>query len=957
MRFSQFVATISLLSAFPLGVGAQEPTGTVAGTVVEASNGQPVSGAQVFIPDTDLGTLTNAQGRFVLVNVPEGEHALRAEILGYTPETRTVTVGADETAQVEFRLPVEALGLDEIVVTGTAGQARRREVGNSVDQVNMDRTTEPKLSVEGALQGQAAGVNIMQTSGTIGAGSQIRLRGNVSVAMGSQPLVYVDGVRVYGEAYPSMHGRDAISGRGAATATSAINDINPEDIERVEVVKGPAATTLYGTEASAGVIQIFTKRGQTGDARWTAQTTQGFGKVQPFAPEGLTFGAEDRKSEFMYIDPWLGSGHWQEYGLSVSGGAGDMSYFLSTAMEDNQGVLPNDQEERYSVRGNLDFSPVPGLNLQWNTSFTSDLINRTPMGNNAQGLGLNAYRLDQNYFGSGDKEFLDQILEFEITEDISRFTTGLNARHTSGALSNRFALGYDVANWEGRQVRRFGFILFERGAVGNLRWTSGTLSADYVGSYGFELPGGLRSTLSWGAQSITETHTEVEGYGEGLPGPGEPTVTSGANRLAWENRQRVVTAGGFVQNVLDVADRYFLTIGLRVDGNSAFGSDFGLQPYPKVSGSYVLSDEAFWPEGWGSVRLRAAYGHAGRAPGAFDAVRTWDPASYAGDPAFQPRNLGNPDLGPERTKETEIGFESSQLDDRISTSFTYYRQITDDALFDVQQIPSNGNWSSQLENVGTMRNTGIELSVDAAILEGESFGWDAGASFSTNHSRVLDMGGAPPFLSNDMRVEEGEPLCTWTSRRIMNPHERAEPVVSTDPEDLCHGPAWPTHTVQVQNTFTFPAGVELSARGEFQGGHYSLITPTAAAVGRGNTFWPACIEAYELWGEGRDDEVKAWDRLRCRQSTSSGDWNVSPADFFKIRNITLSAPVGSWVPGVADAALSVSAQNIRLYKHSDMELFDPEMGGSNWGPESGSRRIMEHIPAPMRFTAQLRLNW
>ncbi|MDZ7780476.1 MAG: TonB-dependent receptor [Gemmatimonadota bacterium] len=957
MRSLQFLSILSSLLLFPLGTVAQGPSGTVAGTVVDQSNGQPLSGVQVFIPDGDLGTLTNAQGRFILVNVPAGEHTLRAEILGYTPASRTVTVGAEETTQVDFSLPVEALGLDEIVVTGTAGQARRREVGNTVEQLNMDRMSEPMVNVESALQGQAPGVNILQTSGTIGAGSQIRLRGNVSVAMGSQPLVYVDGVRVYGEAYPSMHGRDAMSGRGAATASSAINDINPDNIERVEIVKGPAATTLYGTEASAGVIQIFTKRGQTGDARWTAQTRQGFAKVQPFAPKGATYGAEDRKSEFLYIDPWLGNGHWQQYGLSVSGGSGDLGYFLSGAMEDNQAVLPNDKEERYSVRGNLDFEPLPGLNVQWNTSFTSDAIQRTSMGNNAQGLALNAYRLDQNYFGSGDKEFLDQILEFEITEDITRFTTGLNARHTAGNLSNRFTLGYDVANWEGRQVRRFGFILFERGAVGNLRWTLSTLSADYVGSYAFDLPAGLRSTFSWGAQSVTETRNEVEGYGEDLPGPGEPTVTSGANRLAWENRQRVVTAGGFVQNVLDIADRYFLTLGLRVDGNSAFGSDFGLQAYPKVSGSYVLSDEEFWPDAWGSVRLRGAYGHAGRAPGAFDAVRTWDPASYAGSSAFQPRNLGNPNLGPERTKEAEVGLETSHWDDRISSSFTYYRQVTEDALFDVQQVPSNGNWPSQLENVGKLRNSGIELSVDASILEGPAFGWDAGVSLSTNHSRVLDMGGAPPFMSNDMRIEEGKPLCTWTPRRIMNPHEQAEPVVSTDPDDLCHGPAWPTHILQVRNTFDLPGGIGLSARGEFQGGHYSLIGPTSSAVGRGNTLWPVCLEANRLWDEGRDDEVKAWDRLRCRQSTSSSDWNVSPADFFKIRNISLTAPVASWIPGTSDATLSLSARNIRLYKDPDMELFDPEMGGSNWGPESGSRRIREHIPAPMRFSAQLQVNW
>src|SRR5690606_33662539 len=183
--------------------------------------------------------------------------------------------------------------------------------------------------------------------------------------------------------------------------------------------------------------------------------------------------------------------------------------------------------------------------------------------------------------------------------------------------ANRITVGYDQAHWEGRNVRRFGYIIYPGGALGVTRWANETLSVDYVGSYAFSLPGDLRNTVAWGAQSIAEDRSAVEGWSEGFPGAGEPTLPSGADTRSYESREQVITAGVFGQTVFGFRDRYFLTLGMRVDGNSAFGGDFGLQPYPRASFSYVLSDEPFWPESLGSLRLRGAYGHAGRAPGAF----------------------------------------------------------------------------------------------------------------------------------------------------------------------------------------------------------------------------------------------------------------------------------------------------------------------------------------------------
>ena len=338
----------------------------------------------------------------------------------------------------------------------------------------------------------------------------------------------------------------------------------------------------------------------------------------------------------------------------MSGGAQDLGYFLSGAAEHNKGILPQDREKRYNLRGNLDFDPLPGLSMQWNTAYTTNETQRTSNSSNAQGLGINAYRLDQNYLGDASKELIDKILEYDNFENTEHFTTGLTARHSLGSLSNKLTLGYDIANWEARNIRRFGYIMYAHGALGSTRWSHKTLSFDYVGSYEFQLPADLRTTVSWGAQTVTNDQAEVEGWAEYFPGPGEPTLSSGAETQSWETRLRVINAGAFFQDVIDFRDRYFLTLGVRVDGNSAFGTNFGLQPYPKASLSYVVSDEGFWPDALGSLRLRAAYGQAGRAPGAFDAVRTWDPASWAGESAFVPAISAIPTSAPSARRNSRL---------------------------------------------------------------------------------------------------------------------------------------------------------------------------------------------------------------------------------------------------------------------------------------------------------------
>jgi TonB-dependent starch-binding outer membrane protein SusC len=295
---------LAVLFAGASAAQAQQ-TGQIAGTVTDAQSGAPLSEVQVYLSGTDIGGLSRANGRYLLINVAPGTYQLRAERIGMKTETRSVTVTAGQTVAENFALQTEALGLDEIVVTGTAGASRRREVGSSITQINVTDILERPTLTTTMLQGAAPGIDITSGGGEAGMGKQIRLRGMKSVEMTNQPIIYIDGIRMMSNALPSVGSIGLTGGEGANIQPSPLDNINPNDIERIEVIKGSAATTLYGTEASSGVIQVFTKRGSAGRPVWTGEVQQGTGWVQKFGING----ADYLNMEHYLRDAWWGGGY------------------------------------------------------------------------------------------------------------------------------------------------------------------------------------------------------------------------------------------------------------------------------------------------------------------------------------------------------------------------------------------------------------------------------------------------------------------------------------------------------------------------------------------------------------------------------------------------------------------------------------------------------------------------
>jgi hypothetical protein len=366
----------------------------------------------------------------------------------------------------------------------------------------------------------------------------------------------------------------------------------------------------------------------------------------------------------------------------------------------------------------------------------------------------------------------------------------------------------------------------------------------------------------------------------------------------------------------------------------------------------VVSDEGFWHEGLGTLKLRAAYGQAGRAPGAFAAVQTWDPVGWGDQPAVRPSNRGNAGLGPERTTELELGFDQSALDGRLNVDFTYFDAVTDDALFAVNAAPSEGFLNSVLQNVGQLKKSGVEVAVTGTLLDRPRFGLTTGVNLSTVRSRVASLGGVPPFGIGNNNVgwlAEGNPAPSVRGMLIRNPD-----AVGAAPDTVSNhlfGPSQPTHIVSGTVTVRTFRQITLALRGEYQGGAYINEDASYQALSR-SVQWPTCFAAYDKIAANQPLTVR--ESLTCRATNVRSTMFIFPADFFKLRDLTLTVPLGRLIPKTSSSSLVLSAQNF-YRRNYGMPLFDPEMSGND-GFNANPRYISEQIPAPAMYMSALRVS-
>jgi TonB-linked SusC/RagA family outer membrane protein len=1011
------LCTLALFGAFFVQPVSAQETGRITGQVTASQTMRPLDGAQISVEGTGIGGLANAQGRFLLLNVPVGTYSVRVTMIGYGTVRQQVTVTAGQVSNVDFQIAETALALDEIVVTGTAAEVRAKEVGNSLDAITSREIENiPLRNSEDILAGRAPGVTVMTNSGQPGAGGTVKIRGINSISQTKDPLIYVDGIRIFNE--PTR------SGWGARNSTTPLQDIRADDIERIEVIKGAAATTLYGTEASAGVIQIFTKKGISGAPIWNAEVTGGFNQQSSFLanpgddPTDLytkcgnlddlyslnlqaRTSSPDLGQKVFIQDPtcpedgtWQQLGLVQNYNLNVRGGVGDVTYYVSGAFNDTKGTLPTGQSKDGGFRTNLGFSPISELNISLNTAYTRRNTDWVADGNNATGFLLNVGRGAQNYLkgGKGDdcanvpadrlcitnRYLFDQTL----TTLNDHFITGLTTQwNPTEALSNRFSVGWDYLAIKNETTRPFGNLYTPAGYFWDENTKHTKLSLDYAGSFQNNFGERIASTFSWGGQIFKDKHRWTELDVDGFAGPGTPTIDSGAEvTYRGETTINSTSAGFFFQEMLGLDDNLFLTLGLRVDGNSAFGTNFGLQTYPKASLAWVMSDYDWFPTDFvDQFKLRGAVGESGKAPSAFASVRTWSGIGIDGTPGFTPGDPGNADVGPERTREVEFGADMSFFAGRFGAEVTHYRASTTDALI-LRDLPaSEGFLANRTENVGQIDNSGWEFQLNAALVRTASVEWRARANMSFMHSEAVDVDGDGVMddsscisVRSYAAICEGQQVPVNRARRIMNPDEIAKPILSDG--DTTIGPVYPTKLMGFGTTVSIGNNLSIDALMEGQFGHF-LPNYTGYQNERRGSWHPcfdiktAMIAAYRAGDTENLPGVTARDRARCAINSTinkgysySSDYWIESADFWRLRSITASYQLPeNFLKWGKSTTVTFSARNLLTitdYSGTDPEVADfaDQAGNIAEGGEFG-RRDYYQIPNPRTYTMSIRVSW
>ncbi len=947
-----------------VGVAAQN-TGTVTGLVRDAATLQPLAGAQVSVEGTGVGGLVNNVGRFLLLNVPAGQQTINVTLIGYSAGSQTVSVTAGETATVDFRLREQALALEGVIVTGTAGQARRREVGNVVESINSaDIELAAITTASEVLQGRASGLQITSTEGSPGAGSAIRIRGNSSLSQGNEPLIYIDGVRMENG---SIFADDDEGGADM----SALDGINPADIDRVEVVKGPAATTLYGTEAAGGVIQIFTKRGSAGAPAWSLNVEGGLTNMPLQGPQSASdvgqiqnqfidenpdlFPSGDLGVDYMLPEGSIGndnglrlndcasgqdmsmystidsygaepgcpeSGSWfrdavqQRYNLSVRGGGETATYFVSGRYADEQGVVDPQGQDSYNVRANIQFQPVNGLDISLNNMYTRRNTVWIPNGNNASGLFLNVLRGERGYTPNNDDSL---VLVNDIESYVNQWVTSVSIGWSpTSSLSHRLNFGLDHTSVDFVDFKPFGNYENPEGDREADEQVDRNFTFDYNGSWRTDVTDAVSSSFSWGGQLYEEFNFRLNAFDAVFAGPGDQLLGDGTLPSIGEGRLTIRSGGFFLQEQIGLNDRLFITGGVRWDGFSTFGEGFGLAAYPKVSAAYTVSEESFFPQiaALDALKLRGAWGKSGRAPGAFDAVKIYE-ATQADEfvPAVIIGNLGNADLGPEISEEIEAGFEMSLFQSRATLDFTWYTQTTNDALISVQEAPSFGTEEATLRNLGETEVKGIETVASFVPVRTDNFEWSINGSYSTNESEILDMG---PLENLGFSLRVGQPLRVEYDDIVTNPTEVG---VTPDHSSEVVGVLWPEKLYSFGTRFTFNNSLTFDVLAEGQAGFVKTVGIGWATVRRET--WPACFGIQDEFNQNGITNLTAAQQSLCGASSSAwGTW-TDKADFIKLRSAALSYRLpDDIIPYAQSVQLSVQGKN--LFMITDYQGLDPE---------------------------------
>ena len=806
--------SLVILVTFTSAIIAQN---SVSGRVAD-SEGNGLIGASVLVKGSTDGTITDLDGNFTL-NIANLPAVLEFSYTGFETQEREVKGG--ETLIIT--LAEASTQLDAVVVTGLASNIKRSNLANNVASIDAKEISGIAVSntTETALYGKASGTNISASSGAPGGGISMKLRGTTSINGSSQPLFIIDGVFIDNSSIPAgLNVVSRASSGGSASnqdnPSNRLADIDPNDIETIEILKGASAAAIYGNRAAGGVVIITTKKGKSGDTK--INFGQSFGWAEMLNPLGVREFTEDRirnSGRFWLTDqdgnalPDDQQTHLQAfraaqaagtirnyeeelYGnrgmlsnsrLSMSGGNDRTQFFFGSTFKREEGIVRGTGYDKTSVRLNLNHKINDWLDMDLSTNYVNSSADRGFFNNDNSGttMGISFTSTpswadllpdeDGNFPANpyGTSNFLETAEKVTNNEKVNRFIGGakLTAKLLTTDNSSLKAIvngGFDsyglytLAHFPNTvQFQRDGNGLNGVVVHGNSNVTRRNGSAFLL--YTNSLSNGLISRTQAGITYDDYDRNTI--YAESFDFVGTGTnVDLGAQINSSQSRVASVNKGFFVQEELNYNDQFIVTVGLRGDKSSLNGNPDSLFFYPKASAAVNIHELVDLPA-LSNLKLRAAFGQSSKTPEFADKYSNLNQSIIGGLPATTPSSLfGNPNITPERQTEIEFGADFGFMNNRFLLDATYYIKTVDDLILRAQ-VPTSSGFSTEVTNGAALENRGVELGLSGNIIESDKLNWFARLSWWKNNATVTELsipsyttGGFADFLGN-FRIKEG----------------------------------------------------------------------------------------------------------------------------------------------------------------------------------------------------------
>lgn len=781
------VAFVVLLA--PVAMSAQ--TASISGRVTDSANGEVITGANIYVVQLERGAVSDLDGNFTVANIPAGTYTVNVTYIGYRPISQQVTLSSGQNFTLNVEMQLSTIGLQEFVVSGY-GVTQKRELTGSIASVSSADIQGVALqSTEGLLQGRAAGVTVTTTSGNPGGAFQVKIRGNGSVNAATEPLYVIDGVQV------------SFAQQSGLTSTTPLNALNPNDIESIEVLKDAAASAIYGAQAAAGVVLITTKQGRAGRTVVNASVERGVRSLArnvdyitseeyvEYLAEGLAYrnGARgmdgfdlapfitNRRTAMLNFfgrdpnstaeNPQLANTDWQDfifsegatakYTMSFSGGNQATTYFVSGGFEDTEGTAFNTDFTRLSLRTNLDHK----INDRLDISMRTGLSRSTQFGVCQDGNFINCppsqamfeapmsfpYNADGSYstttrFGIANNPAV-QMDEVDRDVSVTQILTSIALNYRiNDWISARGSASVDYRNTNDTQYRspiaapvQSGWVSFANRSVQNVM-------GNFVVNFNKDITEEHNVAGLFGTEYRRDYSESQLTTGEGFPGPffkvlsatANPTNAAGVN-----NEWRL--ASYFTNLRYNYNEKYFVNFTGRYDGHSRFGSGNRWAFFPSVALAWRITEEDFFNvDAFDELKLRVSYGVTGNsAIGNYAARGLFSVAgSYQGVTGLTASQLANNNLSWEEAREFNVGLDFEILEGRIFGAIDYYTRDNEKLLFG-RPLPLDSGFGSITENIGAIRNTGLEIELNSVNINTRGFQWSSRFNVAMANTEILEL--------------------------------------------------------------------------------------------------------------------------------------------------------------------------------------------------------------------------